>query len=165
MRPVADVKRPTSRTIHQSGPLEVDVGRRELRVRGITAPLGSRAFEIVEALVEAAGELVSKDDLMDRVWPGAIVEESTLWVHMSAVRKALGSERGILKTSARRGYRLLGTWKAVRQTQPIDQQPKETGSTPAFTNNLPSAVANLIGREQVDTADLRAAKTVLEALR
>src|SRR6185369_5822608 len=107
MQPVADVNRPTSQVTYQSGPLEIDVSRRELRVHGVTAPLGSRAFEIVEALVEAAGELVSKDDLMDRVWPGAIVEESTLWVHMSAVRKALGSERGILKTVAGRGYRLV----------------------------------------------------------
>jgi predicted ATPase/DNA-binding winged helix-turn-helix (wHTH) protein len=148
MQPVADVNRPTSQVTYQSGSLEVDVRRRELRVHGVTAPIGDRAFEIIEALVEAAGELVSKNDLMARVWPGAIVEESTLWVHISAVRKALGSERGVLKTVARRGYRLLGIWNVVQQTHPIDQHPKGTGSAPAFTNNLPSAVTNLIGREQ-----------------
>lgn len=148
MQPVANVKRPASAATYQSGPLEVDMGRRELRVRGVAAPIGGRAFEIVEALVEAAGELVSKDDLMARLWPGAVVEESTLWVHISAVRKALGPERGMLKTVARRGYRLLGTWNVVREMQPIDDQPKERDSTPAFTSNLPNAVTNLIGREQ-----------------
>ena len=47
------VKRPTSQTTYQCGQLEVDLGRRELRVRGVTAPIGGRAFEIVEALVKA----------------------------------------------------------------------------------------------------------------
>jgi predicted ATPase/DNA-binding winged helix-turn-helix (wHTH) protein len=139
------------KVIYQCGQLEIDVTRRELRVRGVTAPIGGRAFEIIEALVQAAGELVTKDDLMERVWPGAIVEESTLFVHISAVRRALGPERGILKTVARRGYRLLGTWKVVGDIQPIDQlgsHPAETAATPTFANNLPAAGINLIGREQ-----------------
>src|SRR5260370_38385315 len=80
-------------------------------------PLGSRAFEIIEVLVQAAGKLVSKRDLMARVWPGAIVEENTLQFHISAVRKALGPDRGMLKTVSGRGYRLLGTW-TIRQESP-----------------------------------------------
>src|SRR5262245_34838889 len=87
---------------------EIDLGRRELRSRGTPVVLGPRAFEIVEALALAGGQLVTKDDLMERVWPGAIVGENTLHVHISAVRKALGPDRGILKTSSGRGYRLLG---------------------------------------------------------
>ena len=58
--------------------------------------------------------LVTKDDLMDRVWPGAIIGENTLQVHISAVRKALGSDRAMLKTKFGRGYRLLGDWQVAR---------------------------------------------------
>ena len=61
-------------------------------------------------MAQSAGELVTKDELMNRIWPGAIVMESTLQVHAAAVRKALGPYRGLLKTEARRGYRLLGDW-------------------------------------------------------
>ena len=52
--------------------------------------LGSRALEILFTLVERAGELVEKDDLIARVWPNAVVEEATLRVHIAALRKALG---------------------------------------------------------------------------
>jgi DNA-binding response OmpR family regulator len=52
---------------------EIDLGRRELRSRGIPVPLGGRAFEIVTVLVQSASEFVTKDHLMERVWPGACV--------------------------------------------------------------------------------------------
>src|SRR6516164_291151 len=52
-------------------------------------PLGSRALEILVALLERRGELVSKQDLMARVWPDAFVESANLTVHMSALRRAL----------------------------------------------------------------------------
>src|SRR6185436_1056879 len=89
---------------------EIDLGRRELRSRGIPVPLGGRAFEIVTVLVQSATELVTKDHMMERVWPGAVVGEGTLHVHISAVRKALGADRAMLKTVSGRGYRLLGSW-------------------------------------------------------
>jgi predicted ATPase/DNA-binding winged helix-turn-helix (wHTH) protein len=95
---------------HAAGVWEFDPVRRELRLSGRPVPLGGRAFEIVEVLVRSAGELVTKDDLMNRVWPGAIVEDSTLHVHMSAIRKALGADRGLIKTVSGRGYRLEGNW-------------------------------------------------------
>ena len=52
-------------------------------------PLGSRALEILTALLERHGELVSKQDLMARVWPDVFVEPANLTVHMSALRRAL----------------------------------------------------------------------------
>ena len=52
-------------------------------------PLGSRALEILTALLERHGELVSKQDLMARVWPNVFVEPANLTVHMSALRRAL----------------------------------------------------------------------------
>jgi hypothetical protein len=71
--------------------VEIDVARRELRASGVPVPIGGRAFEIIETLVKAAGQVVTKDDLMGQVWPGAIVEDNTLQVHISAIRKGRGA--------------------------------------------------------------------------
>src|SRR5260221_7601246 len=85
--------------VYESGEWEIDLVRRELRARGIPVPIGGRAFEIIEVLVQSAGELVTKNDLMGSVWPAAIVEDNTLQFHISAIRKALRPDRGILKTA------------------------------------------------------------------
>jgi non-specific serine/threonine protein kinase len=98
------------RPVYASGECEIDFARRELRVLGSPVPIGGRAFEIIEVLVESAGELVTKDELMNRIWPGTVVMENTLQVHAAALRKALGPYRSMLKTETRRGYRLLGEW-------------------------------------------------------
>src|SRR5271170_3472320 len=97
------------RAVYTSGECEIDLDRRELRVLGSPVPVGGRAFEIIEVLAGSAGELVSKDELMNRIWPGAIVLENTLQVHAVAIRKALGPYRSLLKTESGRGYRLLGS--------------------------------------------------------
>jgi len=96
-----------ARPVPAAGGLEIDFSRRELRLHGAPAPLASRAFEVLEVLVQAGGELVNKYDLMSRVWPGAVIEENTLQFHISAVRKALGADKKLLKTVSGRGYRLL----------------------------------------------------------
>jgi len=136
--------------IYASADCEIDVAQRELRVLGSPVPIGGRAFEIIEVLAEARGELVTKTALMDRIWPGAIVNDNALQVHISALRKALGSRRGLLKTESGRGYRLLGGW-AVRQRQsaissvvPFPKQRKRAEL--AVTTNLPTAVTALVGR-------------------
>ena len=143
------MKASTSPLIYQSGEVEIDLGRQELCVRGVRVPIGRRSFEIIETLVRSAGELVTKDELMARVWPGAIVEENTLQVHISAVRKALGPDRGMLKTESGRGYRLLGTWTMSRdatQVGGVDGGSAVAPSVPPLSNNLPAAGTNLIGR-------------------
>jgi non-specific serine/threonine protein kinase len=93
--------------VYETGSWAIDTVRRELRTRGAPVPVGARSFEIIETLARSAGELVTKDELMSRVWPGAIIGENTIQVHIS-VRKALGPDRSMLKTVSGRGYRLLG---------------------------------------------------------
>jgi predicted ATPase/DNA-binding winged helix-turn-helix (wHTH) protein len=136
------------RPIYASRECEIDLDRRELRIHGAPVPIGGRAFEIIEVLVQSAGELVTKDELMNRVWPGAIVMENTLQVHAGAIRKALGPYRTLLKTEASRGYRLLGDW-IVRHHDaarpPVGLTELRVTSELARTN-LPAAVAPLIGR-------------------
>jgi predicted ATPase len=100
-------------------------------------------------LVAAAGELVTKDDLMGLVWPGAIVEENTLQVHISAIRKALGPDRGLLQTTSGRGYRLLGTWR-IHQASALAERaalaPVPLPPVQSFQTNFPVVASELIGR-------------------
>jgi non-specific serine/threonine protein kinase len=128
---------------------EVNVAKRELRAHGLVVPIGSRAFEIIETLVRSAGELVTKDDLIKRTWPGIFVEDNTVRVHISAIRRALGKDRGMLRTVSGRGYQLLGDWKTWQEnTPPKADVPgwARTATRPFLTNVLVAASA-LIGRE------------------
>ena len=136
------------RLVHASGECEIDLARRELRVSGSFVPVGGRAFQIIEVLADSAGELVTKDALLDRIWPGAIVGENTLHVHAGAIRKALGPYRGLLKTESGRGYRLLGDWTVRPQNAarpPVGpQRMRVDGDSPV--TNFPVPVTRLIGR-------------------
>src|SRR5246500_617384 len=100
------------------------------------------------SLCRWAAELVTKDHVMERVWPGAVVGEGTLHVHISAVRKALGQDRAMLKTVSGHGYRLLGSWAPQQRegSAPPDYSPlpRTFGSPPA--NNFPPVIKRLIGR-------------------
>jgi DNA-binding winged helix-turn-helix (wHTH) protein len=96
--------------VYEYGQWQIDLGRRELLSDGLAAPIGARAFEIVEILLQSANELVTKNDIISGVWPGDIIGENTLQVHISAIRKALGPDRALLKTASGLGYRLLGNW-------------------------------------------------------
>jgi non-specific serine/threonine protein kinase len=150
------VRGQTFRSVYKYGEWEVDLARRELRSRGVPIPIGGRAFEIIETLVQAAGELVSKDELMARVWPGIVVEKNTLTVHVSAARKALGLDRRMLETAIGRGYRLLGNWalqSSWAPPAPAEHHPTEELFGPIHTN-LPISGSDLIGRG-VATRQLR----------
>lgn len=68
--------------------------------------LTGRSFDLLMTLLTRSNELVSKSDLLDAAWPGVVVEENTLQVHMSALRKALG--QGLIMTVHGRGYRYVG---------------------------------------------------------
>jgi DNA-binding winged helix-turn-helix (wHTH) protein len=136
------------RPVYASNECEIDLARRELRVLGAPVPVGGRAFEIIEVLAQSAGELITKDELMNRIWPGAIVMDNTLQVHAAAVRKALGPYRNLLKTESGRGYRLLGDWTVRRHDAarpPIGlQRMRVNGESPV--TNFPLTVTRLTGR-------------------
>jgi DNA-binding winged helix-turn-helix (wHTH) protein/DNA polymerase III delta prime subunit len=133
---------------------EVDLARRELRILGSRIPIGGRAFELLEVLVRSAGQLVTKDQLMERIWPGAIVTENTLQVHASALRKALGPFRDLLRTEAGRGYRLLGDWSVRSRNEATASAAfqKLGGTGTLAETNLPAAITPLIGRSAAEQA-------------
>src|ERR1700730_15950828 len=73
--------------------------------------IGSRALDILGVLIERAGEIVSKDEIIAAVWPGAVVEDSNLTVQISALRRVLDRGRtggSCIQTVPGRGYRFVG---------------------------------------------------------
>jgi len=97
------------------GRFRVLLRRRQLVADGVPIELGTRAFDLLLVLLEADGSLVTKEELISRVWPGIVVAEENLKVQISALRKALGEDRDLIRTEFGRGYRFTG---AVRSGTP-----------------------------------------------
>jgi DNA-binding winged helix-turn-helix (wHTH) protein len=95
------------------GRFRVLLRQRQLVSDGGPIELGTRAFDLLLSLLEADGSLVTKDELLSRVWPGVVVSEENLKVQISAVRRALGEDRDFIRTEFGRGYRFTA---AVRST-------------------------------------------------
>src|SRR5215469_18739809 len=94
------------------GRFRLDLARRELRRDERLVRLGNRALDILCVLASAGGKVVTKDELMERVWAGVVVEEHNIQVHISALRRALeedGDGESRIVTVAGRGYRFLGS--------------------------------------------------------
>jgi predicted ATPase/DNA-binding winged helix-turn-helix (wHTH) protein len=107
--------------------------------------LGSRAFDILVCLIERAGEVVGKEELMARVWPQTFVEEANLKIQISALRRALGDGQGgnrYIVTVVGRGYNFVAP---IRIEGPSRASPSPTIATAAL-HNLPFATTRLIGR-------------------
>jgi predicted ATPase/DNA-binding winged helix-turn-helix (wHTH) protein len=145
------------------GPFRLLAARRELLAHGVPVALGQRAFEILLTLVSRHGQLVTKDELMAEVWPGVVVEENNIQVHISAVRKVLaaaGDGERYLLTVAGRGYRFVApVERASVEEAKTAEAPDRTPAAPAAfggaSNNLPQQLTSLIGREG-DVAEIKA---------
>src|ERR1700730_7608952 len=90
--------------IIEFGRFRVVPHRRKLLADRRPMRLGRRPFDVLKALIEGQGAVVSKDALMGRVWPNRIVEESSLQVQISALRNALGADRDLLRTISGRAH-------------------------------------------------------------
>jgi len=113
--------------------------RRELLVDGRSVELGGRAFDTLMALIDAGGTVLTKNELMSRVWPDRVVEENNLPAQILMLRKAFGADRDLIRTVAGRGYQFTGE---VRTTAaPV------AGPPPSRMTNLPETISELIGRE------------------
>src|SRR6267378_3026437 len=98
---------PTRSSSYRFGTFELQPNERRLLAGGEPVVLGPRAFDLLIALVERPGQLVTKVELLDCVWPKLVVEENNLQVQVSALRKILGQEA--IATIPGRGYRFTVT--------------------------------------------------------
>jgi predicted ATPase/DNA-binding winged helix-turn-helix (wHTH) protein len=133
------------------GPYRLLASQRLLLERDQPVRLGSRAFDILAALVERAGEVVGKEQLIARAWPQTFVEESNLKIQMSALRRALGDGQAgnrYVITVPGRGYNFVAP---VRREEPSRAPPPPTVASTA-AHNLPFAVTRMIGREEAVAA-------------
>src|SRR3712207_156174 len=135
------------------GPFELHPVRRLLLEAGRPLRLGSRAFDIRCALVQRAGEVVGKDELISTVWPDIFVDEANLRVHVAALRRALGDGHSGLRFVANvpgRGYGFVAP-VTVRQQGPRPAAVPVPAPPPGRTRNLPALLTRVIGRvEEVD---------------
>src|SRR6267154_2081390 len=127
------------------GPFELNVAERSLKKANQVIPLGGRAYDILIALLENAGEIVGKGELIARAWPDVTVEEGSLRVHLSALRKALGDGQFGNKYIASiqgHGYSFIA---------PVARLPADhdRGNASAGMSNLPPALGRMVGRGDV----------------
>src|SRR6267378_4582482 len=124
--------------------------RRELLADGRPIRLGGRTFDVLMALIEGQGAVVSKDPLMGRVWPNRIVEESSLQVQISALRNALGADRDLIRTISGRGYQFTGEIRTIVASPDTQAGPGTAVPVPAAprpVTNVSEPVSELIGRD------------------
>jgi predicted ATPase/DNA-binding winged helix-turn-helix (wHTH) protein len=146
------------------GPFSLVASERLLTNGGIPVELGARAFDILIALISTPNEVVSKKDLMSRVWPDVTVEEGSLRFHMTSLRKALGDGKDgarYITTLAGRGYCF------VSPVSRASSAPQGAPAAPAAANfphaNLPGRLSRIVGRDDDVlklSADLTASRFV-----
>ncbi len=124
---------------------ELDALARELRIEGQPVRLGDRAFDLLSALAARAGQVVSKNELLDRVWPGRVVEENNLSVQIAALRRVLGADT--VQNVAGVGYRLAALPMVAAPGPPA-------GTDAASGSNRHTMPATLVGRDD-DLGQLR----------
>jgi len=161
---------------HCFGPFCLLPGQRMLLEDGRPVRLGSRAFSILVALVDRAGEVVSNDDLIAHVWPNAVVEPGALRVHMAGLRKVLkdgSAKQRYVVNIPQKGYSFVApvkTGSVATLVPPSDAAP--AGAAPAHAaaappaisavrpdaataQPLPAQVTRMIGRDEVVAELLR----------
>src|SRR5882757_989111 len=133
------------------GPFSLFAEQRLLLEGGRQVRLGSRAFDILGFLLERAGEVVSKEELIAHAWPKTFVEDANLKIQVSALRRALGDgqdgNRYIL-TVAGRGYNFVAPIRIQQSLRPS----RAPTIARAALHNLPLATTRTIGRKESTAA-------------
>ena len=96
----------------------LDTGRRELRRGHTVVSVQPQVFDLLEHLIRNRGHVVSRDDLLDAIWGGRIVSESTLATRINAARSAIGDDgesQRLIRTLPRKGIRFVGEVREVEE--------------------------------------------------
>ncbi len=131
------------------GRFQVLPDRREVLADGQPIKLGGRAFDVLLALIEARGAVVSKDALMARVWPDRIIEENSLAAQIAALRAAFGAERELIRTVSGRGYQFTGEIHILSASpdKSVAGAARAEHASVLPPTNIPEPVSELIGRD------------------
>jgi predicted ATPase/DNA-binding winged helix-turn-helix (wHTH) protein len=132
---------------------------RRVLIDGQPAVIGARAFDVLLALVERRERVVTKNELLDLVWPGVVVEENNLQVHVSALRKLFGP--AVISTIPGRGYRFTAALDGVAEERAALAPPAALPSQlerPPAPGNLPRHFPPIFGRDD----DLRVLVGLIE---
>lgn len=126
------------------GPFTLDVSERRLERNGVPVKLGSRALDVLSVLTQNAGQIVQKREIFDYVWPGRIVEENTLRVHIKDIRKALedGEHNRYIVNVPGRGYGFLIPGEKARVATHIQQFKSKV------IQHLPPCQQQVFGRDE-----------------
>jgi predicted ATPase/DNA-binding winged helix-turn-helix (wHTH) protein len=137
----------TTPPAYHFGPWQLLPAQRALLLQGQAVKLGGRAFDLLLVLVQRRERTVSKNELMDLVWPGLVVEENNLQVQVVALRKLLGHPA--VATIPGRGYRFTlpvqsgaEEGAATAPAPPAASAPEASGAR----SNLPHNLPDIIGR-------------------
>lgn len=144
-----EVAAPNDRAI-SFGPFSLRPAAHLLLESGKPVEIGVRALDLLTVLVERAGEVVTKDELLARVWPSLVVDEGNIRTQVGLLRKILRDGQGgarYLMTVPGRGYRFVAPVTTVETTKSIEPQAPRVNSTPA----LPARLTRLIGRADAIT--------------
>ena len=128
------------------GPFNLFAAERLLKKADEPIALGGRAIDILIALVEQAGEVVTQRELISRVWPDVTVEDANLRFHIAAIRKALGDGRDgsrYVSNVVGRGYCFVAP--VTRSSKPAVSA-RETTTTERV-QKLPPRLARMVGRD------------------
>ena len=108
--------KPPVQKIYEFEDFRFDAEHLMLYRRGEAIPLAPKAAETLLVFIERRGQILSKEELIERIWPDAFVEESNLYLYLSVLRKILGNQKSgtpYLETLRRRGYRFNGTVQLI----------------------------------------------------
>jgi TolB-like protein/tetratricopeptide (TPR) repeat protein len=133
---------------YQFGDYALDPDRRELTHQAAAVAIGPKVFDLLLYLVQNRERVVSKDDLLEAVWSGRIVSESTLTTHINAVRKAVGDngeKQHLIRTVARKGFRFVGEVREASDDRASSDtsfaQPEEASAPALILPDSPSIAA------------------------
>lgn len=132
------------------GPYTLDAGLRELHDGNAAVPVEPQVFDLIEFLIRHRDRVVSRDDLIESVWQGRIVSESTLATRINAARKAIGDDgaaQRLIRTVARKGFRFVGDVHeagiAANATKTSAQAPSQKVTFCKTSDNVNIAVATV----------------------
>ncbi len=146
--------------------MRLETAERRLLRDGVAVPLSPKVFDTLVVLLENAGHLVTKDELMAALWPGTVVEEANLTKNIWLLRKALGDSAGtstVIETVPRVGYRWVAPMRRSQETPPAEPRSSAAPPVPAPAGEGPPTASTVVDHETARTRTRRSRLAVVLA--